>query len=99
MVNGELIKMKRRRKVYILFGAILIFLNLIVDLAEIAERRYLQNDASYTVGYFIGSHILAIFGLLLLRNASKLKRKIKFYNDAEMVKSIGTIGNTEDQNS
>ncbi len=54
--------MKTRKALYLFIGIILIALNLIVDVIGWLENSYVLN--SYTIGYFIGSHILLIFGLV-----------------------------------
>ncbi len=66
--------MKTRKALYLFIGIILIALNLIVDVIEWFENSYILN--SYTIGYFIGPPILLIFGLVLLRMAYRLHKKL-----------------------
>lgn len=81
--------MKARKVIYTIVGSIFILLNLIVDIAEFGTIRSPKEDGSYNFGYFIGSHILLIFGLILLRMAYKLHKKLKKKEMQEMIDSIG----------
>lgn len=60
-------------------GIVLILLNILVDITD--PPKY--NDDAYNVGFFIGSHIFVIAGLLLLiiplrqyRKSNKIKRSL-----------------------
>ena len=81
--------MRIRKNIYIIVGVILIVLNLFVDFAEYIERRSLKADPAYSIGYFIGSHLLLILGILLLRIAYKIQQKIKRYAVQQMIEEIG----------
>ncbi len=81
--------MKTRKALYLFIGIILITLNLIVDVIGWSENSYIFN--SYTIGYFIGSHILLIFGLVLLRMAYRLHKRLMEKNNV-LEKSIDNIG-------
>jgi membrane-bound ClpP family serine protease len=81
--------MRIRKNIYIILGIVLILLNLFVDFAEYIERRSLKTDAAYSIGYFIGSHILLIFGMLLLRIAYKIHQKMKRNEVQQMIEEIG----------
>lgn len=81
--------MKTRKIIYTVIGSILIILNLLVDIAELGTIKTSKEDAGYSIGYFIGSHILLIFGLILLRMAYKLQKRMKKKETQEMIDSIG----------
>ena len=83
--------MKARRTIYLIIGTILIVVNLFTDLIAVLDGEY-SRDISYSIGYFIGSHILMIFGLILIRMAFKIDRKIKNRKAIELEKDIDTIG-------
>lgn len=86
--------MKSRRGLYIIVGIILIVINLLIDLLEFSKFNKGSNDSAYTIGYFIGSHVLLLFGLILLRIAYKLQQKIKKTDNNHLEESIDNIGNT-----
>ena len=81
--------MKSRRIMYLAIGCILIILNLIIDILSLDEYR--SNDTLYGIGYFIGSHILMIIGIVFIRFAYKINRKIKA-KDEGMDEEIERIG-------
>ncbi len=81
--------MRIRKNIYIITGVLLILLNLFVDLAEYIERRSVKTDPAYSIGYFIGSHLLLILGILLLRIAYKIHLKMKRNDVQQMIEEIG----------
>lgn len=85
------IKMKTRRTVYLIVGIILVVLNVLTDIIAIADGEY-ERDFAFSVGYFLGSHILMLFGLILLRMAYMLNRKIRNMENKHLDKDIDTIG-------
>lgn len=80
--------MKTRRTLYLLIGAFLIVISLAVDFINFFEDRDANSDS---MGYFIGSNILLIFGLVLLRMSYSLNKKLLKKNDP-LEKSIDNIG-------
>ena len=84
--------MKTRRTVYLVIGVLLILLNLVVDLTEYASFNSNYISPAYNIGYFIGSHILLIIGLILLRLAYRLHKKMKSKEDDPLEESINCIG-------
>jgi uncharacterized membrane protein len=84
--------MKTRRAVYSIIGIVLIVLNLLVDLAQVNEYKWNDNDTAYNIGSVIGGHILLIIGLVLLRLAYKLHKKIKSKEGNQLEESINSIG-------
>ena len=66
--------MKTRRNIYLIIGGVLIVLNLLVDIVNFNEDK--SKDISYSIGYFIGSHILLLTGIILLRMAYTIHKKI-----------------------
>jgi hypothetical protein len=84
--------LRTRKNIYIIIGSILIVINLLVDLLEIIEHNPVSADQAYSIGYFIGSNILVIFGLIFLRLAYRLHKKIKKIERNELEKSINSIG-------
>ena len=84
--------MKTRRNVYLIVGIILIILNLLVEITE-----YIDNPEyfSFNIGYLIGYNFLLICGLVLLRFAYKLQKKINRLKQYEFEESIKNIGNTQ----
>ncbi len=81
--------MKLRKNIYLIIGIILIVLNLITDILNLSE--YHPNDAGYGIGYFIGSHIFLLVGIILLRMAYKINRKLK-EQDNNLYDEIEGIG-------
>ena len=81
--------MKTRKNIYLTVGILLIVLNLLVDIAEFKRFKSLSEDSAYTIGYFIGSHLFLFSGVLLLRWAYKLQKKIENKQTREMIDSIG----------
>lgn len=85
-------QMKTRRNIYIGIGAFLIFLNVLLDIVELSEYRSSPGISPSSIGYFLGSHILAIFGLLLLRMAYKVNQRIRRKEENVLQNSIEAIG-------
>jgi len=85
--------LKTRRNTYFIIGTILIFFNLVGDLADLPYllSQILKND-SFSIGYLIGSQFLLLVVIVLLRFAVKIHNKIKSQNDIELEKSIDEIG-------
>ena len=83
--------MKKRKIIYTIVGSILILLNLLVDITEPGAFRA-SEDKGYSIGYFIGSHLLLIIGLILLRLAYKLNKRLKKMEIQEMINNIGKPG-------
>jgi hypothetical protein len=81
--------MKTRKIFYTIIGNILVVLNLLFDIAEFRTRRSPKEDCTYSIGYFVGSHILLIVGLILLRIAHNLQKKLKKKQVQEIIDSIG----------
>ncbi len=77
---------KTRRNIYYTIGSCLILLNLLVDLSELPQL--IADVESYGIGYFLGYHILMIFGIILLIMGYKLNKKIKFVENFDVEKSI-----------
>ena len=90
--------MKARRTIYIVIGSILILLNILLDIASFYEvinsgnPDPSENGGAFSVGYFIGGHIFLIIGLVLLRLAYKLNKKIKNENARELKEAIDELG-------
>ena len=89
----EITSMKTRRVLYTIIGSLLIGLNLLTDLAA-PDRPYTNTESeAYNTGYLIGSHFLAIIGLILLLIAFRLHRKLKRSGDkSEIERSIEEFG-------
>ena len=81
--------MKTRRKIYLYLGIALVVLNVLVDIVEISDGREFNQGTAFSIGYFIGSHILLIFGLVFLRLAARLQKKIKAKEMHNMIEDIG----------
>ena len=78
---------------YFLIGIILVVMNLLVDIVQFVEDKELPENASYSIGYFIGPHIFLIFGLILLRMGYKHHRKIlRQQENLETKEQIDSIG-------
>jgi EamA domain-containing membrane protein RarD len=81
--------MKTRRNIYLIIGVVLILLNLLVDIVNFNEDK--SKDIPYSIGYFIGAHIFLLIGIILVRMAYKLHKKIiNRYN--ELDNEIENIG-------
>ncbi|HEX2683962.1 MAG TPA: hypothetical protein VHL77_08510 [Ferruginibacter sp.] len=83
--------MKTRRTLYVIIGSLLLVLNLILDLLDLSEHKQRGTDTAYNVGYILGSHIFAIVGLIFLRLAYKLHKRINAVED-EQLDDINNIG-------
>ncbi|MEO6252846.1 MAG: hypothetical protein ABIO79_06055 [Ferruginibacter sp.] len=83
--------MKTRRTVYIIIGSLLLVLNLLVDLVELSENKWDPGDGAAGIGYIIGSHIFVITGLIFLRLAYTLHKKIRAKDEdhSEEIENIG----------
>ncbi len=84
--------MKIRRAIYIILGSLLILLNILVDIVTPDRSPMTQEADAYNIGYFVGSHILIIFGLLFLFLAFRLHKRIRARPDNELEKNIDDIG-------
>lgn len=84
--------MKIRRVVYIILGSILILLNILIDIVNPDESPFTEGDGAYNIGYFIGSHILIVVGVLFLFLAFRVHKRIKSRPDTELEKNINEIG-------
>jgi len=84
--------MKIRRIIYIILGALLILLNILVDIVNPDKSPMAEDENAYNIGYFIGSHFMILLGLFFLYLAFKLHKKIKARPDNELEKSIDDIG-------
>ena len=82
--------MKVKKYVYLIVGALFILLNLLTDILSLSE--YNSNDAFYNIGYFLGSHILFLVGIIFLRMAYKINKKLKSKENSleEEIEKIGT---------
>ena len=52
--------MKKRRNINFFVGIILIILNLLVDMVNPDQLDSNSKDNEYNIGYYIGSHFIAI---------------------------------------
>ena len=85
--------MKIRRIIYIIIGILFILVNLLTDLLELSSGSSYGSDTAYNIGYFLGSHLLLFIGLIFLRQAYKLGKKIKQAKlNTELNTSIHEIG-------
>ena len=82
--------MKTRRNIYYTIGIVLIILNLLTDLISLSE--YNSKDTGYSIGYFIGSHVLMLIGIVLCRMAYKINRSLKNTNPDNLENEIEKIG-------
>ena len=82
--------MKVKKYVYLIVGALFILLNLLTDILSLSE--YNSNDAFYNIGYFLGSHILFLVGIIFLRMAYKINKKLKSKENSldEEIEKMGT---------
>jgi hypothetical protein len=80
--------MKTRKNIYLIAGIVLIILNLIADLMDIKEYSTHEN-ASYSIGYFIGSNIFHFVGIMLVIIAYKVQKRIKAAEINKMIDNIG----------
>ncbi len=81
--------MKTRRKIYLYLGIAFVLINLLVDIVELSDGREFNQGIAFSIGYFIGSHILLIFGLVFLRLAARLQKKIRAQEMHKMIEDIG----------
>ncbi|MEJ7626857.1 MAG: hypothetical protein WKF35_08340 [Ferruginibacter sp.] len=84
--------MKLRRNIYLIIGSLLVLINVLSDIAAISQNDTLTGDASFNIGYLIGSHLFLFVGLVFLWFAHKENKKIKTKNESVIKESIDTIG-------
>jgi EamA domain-containing membrane protein RarD len=84
--------MKTRRTIYFCIGGFLILLNILADILSLREFFAKAESLDYSIGYFIGYHILMIFGIVLFREGLKLNKKIKLSEGFDADASIENIG-------
>ena len=85
--------MKAKRIIYLTAGILFVLLNLLTDIMELSEKNYSGDNPSYSLGYFIGSHIFLLTGLVLLRLAYRQHKKIKIeMQNREVNNQIDSIG-------
>lgn len=91
--------MKARRNVYIIIGAILIIANLYLDIEQTTEIYRIQHSFNMydSIGGLLGSNLLLIFGIILLRWAYKIQKKIRGLVNEELENAIENIGNDTSQ--
>jgi hypothetical protein len=85
--------METRRNIYTTIGWILIAVNLLVNLVEIREMASQWENKNLRIGYLIGSNILVIFGIVLLRMAYRLQKKIERKKASGLEESLNNLGN------
>ncbi|WP_129132633.1 hypothetical protein [Lacibacter luteus] len=89
-------KLQRRRTIYLVTASFLICLNLLLDLISLIEgefkRNYNQDAMSKNVGYFLGSHIFILFGLLLVYRVTKITRRIKSLQQLQLNDIVDAVG-------
>ena len=99
--NGEtynirslnLLIMKTRRKLYFLVGVLLIIANLLLDIIQFFDDKEFAERMFSNIGYFIGSNIFLIFGLILIRMGYKHQKKIRQHmENLETKRKIDSIG-------
>lgn len=90
-------KLQRRRTIYIVTASFLIGLNLLLDFISIIEgefeRNYKHDQISKNVGYFLGSHIFILFGLLLIYRVAKIGKRIAWLRQEQLNDIVDTVGN------
>ncbi|MGB4845944.1 MAG: hypothetical protein WBP16_15870 [Ferruginibacter sp.] len=84
--------MKTRRVIYIIFGSVLITLNLLVDLVYFSEYEPEDKSIAYKIGSIIGGHIFLIAGLIFLRLAYSVHKKIKRKEEDSLEEAVNSIG-------
>ena len=57
--------MKTRKNIYLIAGILLIVANVFVVISEFNNSKLLKTDA-YSIGYFIGSHLLLFIGIFFI---------------------------------
>jgi|GEM_PF-2754136 len=89
-------KLQRRRTIYIVTASFLIGLNLLLDFISLIEgefeRNYNHDQISKNVGYFLGSHIFILFGLLLVYRVTKITRRIKWLQQLQLNDILDAVG-------
>ena len=87
--------MKTRRGVYIFVGSLLIIINLLVDLVSFGDYQTENDSSAYNFGYLLGAHIFLIVGLVFLRSAYKVHKKIKNKDGNHLEDAINSIGDNQ----
>lgn len=82
--------MKTKRNLFLVIGILLVLLNLLLDLVSLNE--YTSVNKSYSIGYFLGGHILLFIGLFLLRKAYKINNRLKLAKINSIEQDIEQIG-------
>jgi hypothetical protein len=96
-IERKIKKLQNRKIIYVVVACLLIALNLMVDLMNIAagELNRVPGDGASRIGYFLGSHFFIIFGLLLLYRVFKINRQIAGFKNCQLQKTIDAIGEEE----
>ena len=90
----KIIKLQRRKAIYVIIAFLLIFLNIITDFLSYVEgdfKRY-PEDPSSRLGYFIGSHFFIIFGLFLIYRVFKINKQIAHFRKRQLDTVIDSVG-------
>jgi len=82
--------MKGRGNVYWFFGIVLILINILADIISFFE--YNSKDVGFSIGYFIGSNFLLIFGIILCRIGYKVNKKLRNNDSNNLEDEINKIG-------
>ncbi|MFT3703416.1 MAG: hypothetical protein QM802_13655 [Agriterribacter sp.] len=86
--------MKTRRNIYIIVGTILIVLNLFINIVR-PDSSLHESGEAFNVGYFIGSYLFVIVGLILLRLAYNVQLKIKLQERKKLEDALEEIGKAD----
>jgi len=84
---------KKRRNIYLIFGILLVVLNLSTTLVQILAGDSRRNDISFN--NLFGNNLFFVVGLVLLRAAFKLHIRIKKAEKLAFERSIDAIGTLE----
>ncbi len=89
-------KLQRRRTIYIVTASFLIGLNLLLDLISFIEgdfyRNYNNPNPGTSIGYFLGSHIFILFGLLLFYRVTRISRRISWFRQEQLNDIVDAVG-------
>lgn len=89
LINYQKRFMVYRKNIYIIIGILLVVFNILSHIIEFTENNATADDTAYSIGYFIGSNFFLIIGIVFLRLAYKINKKIKNHQLKEMVDKIG----------
>jgi asparagine N-glycosylation enzyme membrane subunit Stt3 len=93
-IEKKINRFQKRKIIYIVIACALILINVFADVIGVLEGRFetTGNDVPSSIGFFIGSQIFILMGLLLFYRVHKMNRRIKELQQLQINEIIDHIG-------